>query len=151
MAENDGAAIVELSLVLAFFGIPLLLGTLATAVLLFNYSEIANAAHAAALYGMRSSTFANDNAGMIATGLAEAYGLGTNLTVTPSTYYACSTALGGTQYSTQSAALGACTGSSHSLEFIQVTASAVVTPPVQIPGLPAAFTVQSVSVMEVEE
>jgi hypothetical protein len=138
--------------VLAFFGVPLLLGTTAVSILLFNYIEIENAAHASAVYGMRSSTFASDNSGMIAAGQAEASDLGANLTVTPSNYYACSSALGGTQYSTQGAANSACSGgSNHSLQFVQVTASAVITPPAQLPGLPASFTLQSVSVMEVEE
>ncbi len=84
---------------LSMFGVPLLLGTIEAAVLLFNYSEIANAAHAGAVYGMKSSTFAGDSAGIIAAGQAEAYTLGTALTVTPLIYYACSAALDGTRYS----------------------------------------------------
>lgn len=142
----------ELALVLSIFGAPLLLGTIETAVLLFNYSEIANAAHVGALYGMKSSTFANDSAGIVAAGQAEAYTLGAALTVTPVIYYACSAALGGTQYSSPTDASAACTGgSNHSLQFIQVTASASVTPPANLPGLPTSLTMQSVSVMEVQE
>jgi hypothetical protein len=76
----------ELALVLSIFGVPLLLGTIETGVLLFNYSEIANAAHVGAVYGMKSSTFANDSSGIIAAGQAEAYTLGAALTVTPLIY-----------------------------------------------------------------
>jgi Flp pilus assembly protein TadG len=142
----------ELALVLSIFGVPLLLGTIETGVLLFNYSEIANAAHVGAVYGMKSSTFANDSSGIIAAGQAEAYTLGAALTVTPLIYYACSAALDGTHYSDSAGATAACTGgSNHSLQFIQVTASASVTPPTHLPGLPASFTMQSVSVMEVQE
>src|ERR1035438_7484561 len=58
--NNVGSAILELALVLSFLGVPLLLGTIETGVLLFNYSEIANAAHVGAVYGMRSMLPAND-------------------------------------------------------------------------------------------
>ena len=149
--DTVGSAIVELALVLSFFGVPLLLGTIETSILLFDYSETANAAHVAAVYGMRSSTFASDTLGIIAAGQAEAYDLGNSLTITPTIYYTCSSALNGTRYSDQADANSACTGSSHSLQFVQVNASTVITPPVNLPGLPANFTVQSVSVMEVEE
>jgi Flp pilus assembly protein TadG len=142
----------ELALVLSFLGVPLLLGTIETGVLLFNYSEIANAAHVGAVYGMRSSTFANDGSGITAAGQTEAYNLGAALTVTPLIYYACSAALDGTHYSSATDATAACTsGSNHSLQFIQVTASASITPPLHLPGLPASLTMQSVSVMEVQE
>jgi Flp pilus assembly protein TadG len=150
--NSVGSAILELALVLSIFGVPLLLGTVESGVLLFNYSEIANAAHVGAVYGMRSSTFASDSPGIVDAGRAEAYTLGAALTVTPLIYYACSAALDGTHYSSPTDATAACTGSSnHSLQFIQVTASASITPPMHLPGLPARITMQSVSVMEVQE
>jgi hypothetical protein len=87
---------------------------------------------------------------------AEAPDFGTKLTVTPTTYYACSLAVGGTQYPiatyTLAQATAACTGTSnHPLLFIQVLTSATATPPVHCPGLPATFTLGGKSVLEVEQ
>jgi Flp pilus assembly protein TadG len=150
--DETGSALIELASVLAFFGIPLLLGTIYTGVLMADYIEITNAAHTGAMYGMRSSTWAEDNTGIITAAQADAYHLGTDLTVTPSIYYVCSDAQDGTQYATQTAAATACTGgTTHPLEFIQVVASAPITPPSTFPGLPKTMTLSSISAMEVEE
>ena len=82
--------------------------------------------------------------------------MGAALNVTPIAFYACSNAIDGTHYNTQSDASTACTGNSHPLEFIQVTASYAATPFVQMPfgqisGVQRTVTLSSVSVMEVEE
>jgi hypothetical protein len=147
-----GSALVELGLMLGFLGVPLLLGVGHFGVLLLDSIEITNAAHAGAEYAMRSSTFAEENPGIIAAAQNESSRIASNLTVTPTIFYACSNAIGGTQYSTQTLANAACTGgSSHSLEFIQVTASATITPPVKAPGFANSVTLSSTSVMEVEE
>jgi hypothetical protein len=122
------------------------------ATLIYGSIEVSNAAHAGAMYGMQNATLAGESSGITAAAQTEASDFGANLTVTPTTYYACSAALGGTQYSTQSAATAACTGSgNHSLEFVQVAVSAPVTSPFNCPPLPASFTLRSISVMEVEE
>ena len=151
-ADQSGSALIELALSLAFIGLPLLLGTLYSGVLLFYSIEISNAAHSGAMYAMQSGTYASDTAGITAAAQAEAAELGTNLTVLPSIFYACSAAIDGTQYSTQSAATTACTGgSNHALEFVQVTATYVATPFASIPGMQRTVNLSSVSVMEVEE
>jgi hypothetical protein len=101
---------------------------------------------------MTSSTFAEDSANIVAAAQAETNRFGSNLSVSSSIYYVCSTAVSGTQYSTQTLANAACTGgSSHSLELISVTASASVTPPGSFRGYARTVTVSSTSVMEVEE
>lgn len=152
LRHQQANALVELAVFLSLLGIPLLLGTVYTSGLILGDIQITNAAHTAALYAMTSSTFAQNNSGIIAAARAEAPGFGTGLSVTPSIFYACSAALSGTRYSTQSAANSACTGgTNHSLEFVQVIASATVTPPCQIPPLPPSATLSSVSIMEVEE
>jgi hypothetical protein len=67
-------------------------------------------------------------------------------------FYACSAAIDGTQYASQSAASTACTGTGdHALQFVKVTASYAATPFAQIPGLQRTVTLTVVSVMEVEE
>jgi len=132
--------------------VPVLFGTVEMATFVYGSIEVSNASHAGTMYGMTSSTLAGDTAGMTTAAQAEASDFGTNLTVTPTSYYACSAALGGTQFATQSAASSACTGAgNHTLQFVQVAVSAPVTPPIHCPGLPTTFNLTNTSVMEVEE
>jgi Flp pilus assembly protein TadG len=149
---ESGGALVETALCLSLLGAPLLIGTVEVGLILYDSIEVSNAAHAGTAYGMMSSTFAASSSGMIAAARGEAPDLGNLLSVTPTTYFACSQSIGGTQYTTQSAANSACTGSSnHSLEFVQVSTSATVTVPLSVPGLSNSFNLTSTSVMEVEE
>jgi Flp pilus assembly protein TadG len=142
-----------MALMLGLFAPPLLLGTADVGTWVYSSIEISNASHAAAMYGMTSLTAAADTTGMTTIAQAEASDFGTNLTVTPTVYFACSAAEGGTQYTTQTAANAICPSgaTNHNLEFIQVVVSGHVTPPLHCPGLPATFTQSSTSVMEVEE
>lgn len=150
--DDAGSALIETAVVLGLFGVPLLLGTVYSSFLLTNYIDVTDAAHAGAIYAMRSATFAEDANGIVTAAQADASHLGTNLSVTSSIYYVCSDSQDGTQYSTQSDASAACTGAStHPLEFVQVTASAPITPPTTFPGMPRTMTLASTSAMEVEE
>jgi len=152
MRGDAGGAIVEMALMIGIFGTPMMLATVESATWVYSSIEVSNAAHAGAMYGMTSATLAADTSGITAAARAEATDFGTNLTVTPTVYFACSAAIGGTQYSTQSAAVTACTGSgNHALEFLQVSTSASVTPPIHVPGLQQTLTLNGTSVMEVEE
>jgi Flp pilus assembly protein TadG len=155
LRRERGDALVELALVLSLLGVPLLIGTADMGFVVYDSIEVANAAHAAALYGMQSSTYAANSSGMIAAAQAEASDFGTALGVTPIPYYACSSAIGGTQYTgsnAQANATSACTGgTNHALEFVQVNTSVTVTPPIHLPGISKSFTVAGSSVMEVEQ
>jgi Flp pilus assembly protein TadG len=150
LGDEGGSALVELAVVLSIVGVPMLLGTVYTASLLYDSSEVASAAHAGAVYGMTGSNAASDNANIIAAAQAEASDFGANLTVTPTLFYACASAVGGTQYSTAAAASAAC-ASSHALQFIQVVASVPVTPLGSVPGMQKTVTLSSASVMVVQE
>jgi hypothetical protein len=89
---------------------------------------------------------------MTAAAKGEAGDVSSILSVTPNMYFACSLSIAGAQYTTQAAANSACTGTSnHSLQFVQVTTSAVIPIPFRISGLPTSFNLTSISVMEVEE
>ena len=148
-----GSSLIEVALVSALLGVPLLLGTAEIGLLVYDSIEISNAAHAGALYGMQSLTFAADTAGMISAEQADAADFGAALLVTPTAYYACSSAVGGTRYTgsnAQSNAAAACTGgSNHALEFVQVKTTTSVTPAIHCPGLPSSFVLAGSSVMEV--
>jgi Flp pilus assembly protein TadG len=152
LRNEAGSALVELAVMLSVVGVPLFAGTVYIATLLHYSIEVSNAAHTGAMYGMTSSTFAQATSGITTAAQSEAPDFGTNLTVTPTIFYACSTALAGTQYSTQSAANTACTGgTNHALEFVQVNTSGSVTPLGSVPGMSKRFTLTAVSIMEVEE
>ena len=152
LKAESGGALVEMALCIPLLGAPLLIGTVETGIVIYESIEVSNAAHAGAAYGMMSSTFAADSAGMTAAAKGEA-GDGSNiLSVAPTTFYACSQSIGGTHYTTQSAANSACTGTSnHSLQFVQVNTSASIPIPFRVPGLPTSFNLTATSVMEVEE
>jgi Flp pilus assembly protein TadG len=152
LREEQGNALVEMALCMSLLGMPLLVGTVELGSMIYTSIEVSNAAHAAAMYGMISSTFAASSSGMTTAAQNEASDLGTNLSVTPAVFYACSQAVNGTEYTTQSAANSACTGgTNHTLEFVQVNTSTTVTPPIRCPGLPASYTLTGLSVMEVQE
>lgn len=150
---NAGNATLELSLSLSLLGVPLLLGTYESAIVVHDSIEVTNAAHAGAMYGMVSSSYASDNSGITTAAQDEASDFGAGLTVTPTTYYACSSALNGTQYSTQAAASAACPSgaTNHYLQFVQVATSATLSLPVHMASLPSTITLSGTSVMEVEE
>jgi Flp pilus assembly protein TadG len=147
-----GSSTIELTLVLACLGVPIMLGTAEVGFLVYDSIEISNAAHAGALYGMQSNSNASNNSVITTAAQSEASNFGTNLSVTPTVFWVCSTAESGTQYTTSSAATTACTGTgNHPLEYLQVNVSAPVTPPIHFPGLPASYTLSGSSTMEVEE
>ena len=152
--DDSGSALVELAVIFSFLGIPLVIGTAQMAILVQDSIEVESAAHAGALYGMQSLTFASETSAITTAAQAEAADFGTNLSVTPTTFYACSLAEGGTQYtgaSAQTNATSACTGgTNHALEFVQVQTSVSVTPLIHWSRLATAFTLRGSSVMEVE-
>ncbi len=156
LRDQKGSAVVELAVVISLLGVPLLLGTGQMGLIVYDSIEVSNAAYVGAEYGMQSLTFAANTSQITAAARAEASDFtGTTLTVTPTTYYACATAIGGTQYTgtnAQTNAVAACTGSGNrAVEFVKVATSAVVTTKVHCPGLPASFTLAGASVMEVEQ
>ncbi len=153
LMNNAGNAALEFAFAFGIFGTPLLLGSSEIALLVYDSIELSNSAHAGAMYGMISSTFAGDTAGIQRAAQAEAADFGTNVTVTPTTYFACSSAVDGTQYPSQIAASAACPANAgnHYLQFVRVVSSMSITPPVTCPGLPKVWTVSGTSVMEVQE
>ncbi|HEV2618504.1 MAG TPA: TadE/TadG family type IV pilus assembly protein [Acidobacteriaceae bacterium] len=150
VSDESGSALVEVALTMSLLGAPLLLATVHFSILLIDSMIVSNAAQAGAEYGMTSATYASDTSYIQTAAQDDASGLGAALTVTPTIFYACSNAIGGTQYATQSAANTGCT-SGHALEFLQVAARATVTPILSVPGLAKSVTLTSTSIMEVEE
>lgn len=155
LGSESGNALVELALILAFFAAPLLLGTAEVGLLVYDSLEVANAAAAGARYAMQSTTYAADLSGITTAAQEEATDFGAALTVTPSVFYVCSSAITGTRYTgsdAESAANSACTsGSNHALQFVELTTSASVSPLIHFVGLPAIFSLKGDSIMEIEQ
>jgi Flp pilus assembly protein TadG len=155
LRDDSGSALIELAFIVALLGLPLVLGTTEMGVLVYDSIEISNAAYVGASFAMQSVTNAENTSGITSAAQADAPEFGTSLTVTPTTYYVCATALGGTQYTgtnAQANATSACTGSGNSaVEMVQVTTSALVKPFLHAPGLASTFTFSGTSVAEVEQ
>lgn len=153
--ENDserGSAVIELALAMCFFCPILLFGTADLASISYDSIEVASAAHAGALYGMRSITYANNTSAIQAAAQADAADFGSSLAVTPTLFFACASAINGTQYSSQSAALPNCTATAdHVLEFLQVNTSVTVTAPFTLPKLATSYTMHGSAIVEVAE
>jgi Flp pilus assembly protein TadG len=147
-----GAAALELALVMCIFCPIVLFGTADLASISYDSIEVASAAHAGALYGMQSINDASNTTTIQARAQAEAADFGSNLTVTPTIFYACSNAINGTQYSLQATATSNCTGSgNHVLEFLQVTTAVTVSAPFHLPSIATSYNLHGSAIVEVQE
>jgi len=95
-AAESGNALVELALVFALLGIPMLLGTVEMGTAVYDSVEISNAANAGALYGCRTQPTRRAARESQRQRRPKRPEFGTNLTVTPTTFYVCTSAVGGT-------------------------------------------------------
>jgi Flp pilus assembly protein TadG len=158
---ESGGALVEVALIVSLLGLPLLLGSTDMATVIYDSIEIENAAHSGAMYGMQGTCCILATQQMIAAAQSEAADFGSKLTVTPTSYYACSSSQAsptwtGTSQQIDSISLATaksnCTGASgHVLAFVKVVASAPVPLPFHCCGLASSLTVTRASVMESEE
>jgi hypothetical protein len=162
IVEADcGSALVELALVVSIMGLPLLLGSVDIATLTYSSIEIENAAHAGAMFGMQGDCCILQTQQMISAAQNEAADFGANLTVTPTSYYACSASQAGPAWTgagnmidslSLATAKSMCTGASgHVLAFVKVVASAPVHLPFRCCGLPVSINLSRASVMESQE
>jgi len=155
LTETDserGSAAIELAIAICIFCPVVLFGTADLAAVSYDSIEVTSAAHVGATYGMRSATYASSTAAIQTAAQNEAADFGSNLTVTPTIFYACALTINGTQYSTQSAATSACTGAgNHVLEFLQVNTSVTVNAPFHLPAIATSYTLHGQAIMEVEE
>jgi Flp pilus assembly protein TadG len=149
---ESGGALAEVAFIVAILVPPLLLGVADMATVLYFSIEVSTAAHAGAMYGMQNSVLAVDTTHITTAAKAEAHDFAAaNVTVTPTTYWVCNTAQGGTTYATSAAATSPCTSASaYPLEFVKVVVSAPVSPPFHCCGIPATITLSNASVMEVQ-
>lgn len=160
LRNERGQSVVELALLLPLF-VALVVGSAELATLTYDSIEVSNAAYAGASYGVTGSNYAFGTTGIVTAAQSVATDFGTQLTVTPMTYYACSAAEKGTQYtgtnqqvspSALATAISSCTGrGNRPLEFMRVVTRVAVTPPIRIHGLPATVTLSGTSTQEIFE
>jgi Flp pilus assembly protein TadG len=147
---ESGGSLVELAFIVSILVPPLLLGITDMAMVLYFSIEISNAAHAGAMYGMRTSVSAADTTTITTAAKGEASDfVAVNVTVTPTSYWTCPTAQGGTTYATSAAATSPCSPAIP-LQFVKVVVSSPVKPPFHCCGIPASITLSSTSVKEVQ-
>jgi len=148
--SDNGAALVELALLISFLLMPLLLAIVDMGTLVYASIEISNSGYAGAMVGMENSAQAQNNAEMTTAAQAEASDFAAaNVKVTPSAYYACNTTQNGTQYATESAGNAGCISPSYPLEFVQVVVNVPVNIPFHCWGIPATMTLHGQSVIQV--
>ncbi len=155
MRGESGNALIEIALLFSMLAVPMMLATSQLGLLAFESIEVSSAANAGAAYAAQSITYAADTTGTVAAAQAEAADLGSSLTVTPTSYYVCSLAPGGTQYTgsnAQSNATAACTGNyNRAIQYVRVETSVSVLPLVKSTWLPNSFTLTSTAVTEVQQ
>src|ERR1035441_5027182 len=137
LQSESGSALVEVAFLMAALSVPMILVTIDAGSMTMYSIEVSNAVHTGAMAGMApapsDANLTATKATIITATQADATDFGTNLTVTPVYYYACSAATDGTQYTGSlanalAAATAACPASNpanHYLEFVQVNDSAV--------------------------
>jgi Flp pilus assembly protein TadG len=153
--DDAGSSLIEVALIVCFLGLPMMVGTGEMGLVVYDSIQIQNAAHTGAQYAMQSPTAAADTVHIQLAAQGDAPSIGTALTAAPTVYYVCASSINGTHYTGSNAlanATSACVGGvNHPLQFVQVTATASITPGLHLPGLPTAFSVSSTSAMEVQQ
>jgi len=158
LCDESGNALIELAMIFTFLGIPMLWGTSQMGVLVYDSIEVSNAANAGAVYGAKDTTHAANTAGITTAAQADATdfpraNMGNSaLTVTSNYFYYCANAVGGANPKlSTNASCGAAGTSNETMEFVQVTTSATVTPILKFPGVPSSYTVRGNAVLTVQQ
>jgi Flp pilus assembly protein TadG len=128
LRNEDGASLVELSLVFPIF-VLLLLGSVDFGRAYYLSTEVAGAAHAGALYGARNPT---DTAGMTTAAQDDAPDVSTLSVQTPT--YGCECADGSSYSANCATTPSSCPNSIGTVYVVKVTTSAVYTPLLKFPG-----------------
>jgi Flp pilus assembly protein TadG len=162
LRDESGNILLEMAMIFAFLGIPMLWGTSQMSILVYDSIEVSNAANAGAVYGAQTPGEAISTAAIATAAQAEASdfpraSMGNSaLTVTSNIFYYCANAIGGAnpQYTTTTAATAACgaAGSTNeTVEFVQVNTSATVTPLLRFPGVRSSYPIVGQSILAVQQ
>jgi Flp pilus assembly protein TadG len=142
--ETQGSSLVELAFVLPVLMV-VLLGIIDFGRVFYTSAEVANAAHAGAIYGSRTLSLANSTTGMQTAATTDAADT-TGMTSTASVVCECTQ--GGSVVICQTAQ-SSC-GLTIPLVYVTVTTSAKLTPLVPWPGIPNPITVNATAKMRAQ-
>jgi len=145
---EEGQAFIELALTLPVLFI-ILLGSAEFARLLYAGIEVSNAARAGAAYASQNIITASDSTGTQTAAVNDGSDIGlvkpTGLAATLNTLCTCSD---GTAATCANAAT-LCISPAHIREYVQVTTTATMNPIIHVPNLPATYSLQGYSQMQV--
>jgi Flp pilus assembly protein TadG len=147
LGNEQGYSLVEVSLLVSFFGVPLLLGVVEMGRLAFAGIEVSNAARAGAAFASQNSADSADTTDTTNAATNEANDV-QGVTVTQNTFCVCSNSP--STAVTCSSVTTSCTGSgNHGISFVQVNTAATVNPIVHFPGLPTTVTLRGDATMRI--
>jgi Flp pilus assembly protein TadG len=144
---EQGYSLVEVSLLVSFFGVPLLLGAVEMGQLAYTGIEVSNAARAGAAFASQSTGDSADTTDTKTAATNEANDV-EGVNVTQSTFCVCSNSPATTV--TCSSVTTSCTGTgNHGITFVQVNTSATVNPVLRFPGFPSSVTLRGEAAMRI--
>jgi Flp pilus assembly protein TadG len=147
LGGEQGYSLVEVSLLVSFFGVPLLLGAVEMGRLAYAGIEVSNAARAGAAFASQSVADSTDTTDTTTAATNEANDV-EGVSVTQSTFCVCSNSPSTTV--TCSSVTTSCTGTgNHGISFVQVNTAATVNPVLRFPGLPASVTLRGEAAMRI--
>ena len=144
---DAGNSLVEVSLLVSFFGVPLLLGVTEVGRIAYSAIEVSNAARAGAAFASESVSTSTDTTDTKQAALNEASDI-TGMTVTQSTVCVCSSAPG-TTVTCSSSATTCSPAPNHAIQFVQVNTSLTINPIFHMPSLPSSITLKGQETMRV--
>ena len=148
LSGEQGYSLVEVGLLVSFFGVPLLLGAVEMGRLAYAGIEISNAARAGAAFASQSAADSTDTTDTTTAATNEAYDVEGMTVTAPITFCVCSNAP--TTNVTCSSVATSCTGSgNHGISFVQVNTAATLNPVFRFPGLPSTVTLRGSSTMRI--
>jgi Flp pilus assembly protein TadG len=139
--NDDGGPLVETALTMPIL-IMLVIGPVELARVAYGAIECANAARAAASYGMQNSITVSDTTGIQTVASNDAANIAGVLTTSPSISYICSDGSASTGLNTDCS-------TSQIEKVLTVTTSATLPALIQLPGLPKSYTVHGLAVQKV--
>ena len=147
LGGEQGYSLVEVSLLVSFFGVPQLLGAVEMGRLAYTGFEVSNAARAGVAFASQNAADSTDTTDTITAATNEANDV-EGVTVTQNTFCVCSNAPSTTV--TCSSVSTSCTGTgNHGISFVQVHTSATVSPIFRFPGLPTTVTLRGEAAMRI--
>ncbi len=147
LGDEQGYSLVEVSLLVSFFGVPLLLGVVEMGRMAYAGIEVSNAARAGAAFASQSVADSADTSDTTTAATNEASDI-RGVTVTQNAFCVCSSSPSTTV--TCSSVTTSCTGSgNHGISFVQVNTAATLNPLFRFPGLPTSVTLKGDATMRI--